>query len=328
MKVIITGGCGFLGIQLAKSLTKRGHLTSSSGLVQDITEIVLFDQIIADDLSAGLDDRTHMVQGDVANPDHIADLFNGEDVSVFHLASVVSAEGEKNFDLAMNVNINGLINVLNVCRAQPEKSKVVFASSLAVYGGPLPVETTDSTRQTPVTTYGMSKVFGELLINDMTRKSFIDGRIARLPTVIIRPGIPNQAASSFISGLFREPLLGKPTTIPVDGQLKLAVIGYRTCIQGLIDLHDAGDKHFVTDDRSVTLPSLSCRVNDMVSTLKSVAENNKIKLGHIDYQQDPDVERIVASWPGKMSNKRALKLGLKQDIRLEAIIEEFIVDFL
>jgi len=328
MKVIITGGCGFLGIQLAKNLTKRGHLISASGAVQNITEIILFDQTIADSLADGLDDRTQMVQGDVANPQHIAKLFAGEDVSVFHLASVVSAEAEKNYDLAMNVNINGLINVLNVCRRQPVKPKVVFASSLAVYGGPLPVETTDSTRQTPVTTYGMSKVFGELLINDMTRKSFIDGRIARLPTVIIRPGKPNNAASSFISGMFREPLMGKSTTIPVDGQMKLAVMGYRACIQGLIDLHDAEDSHFFTDDRSVTLPSLSRRVNDMLLTLKSVAEKNKIKLGHIDYQHDVDVERIIASWPGKMSSTRAINMGLEKDTGLEAIIEGFISDFL
>ena len=162
-------------------------------------------------------------------------LFDRPDLSVFHLASVVSGGGELDFDLAMRVNLDGNLHVLESARALGSKPRVVFASSIAVFGGKaMPKHVGDATKQVPQTTYGMTKAIGELLVNDYTRKGFIDGRSARLPTVIIRPGKPNKAASSFASGVFREPLNGVECVLPVGTDAVMPLAGYRTIVEGFV----------------------------------------------------------------------------------------------
>jgi len=328
MKVMITGGCGFLGLQLAKRICAVGQLTTFGGTLQVVEEIILFDPFVPDHLPGGLDDRVRMVKGDIGDSNRIKSLIKGDDISVFHLASVVSFEAEQNFDLASKVNIQGLLTLLDICRMRKNPVKFIFSSSLAVYGEDLPDLTGDDARRNPVTTYGMTKVFGELLVNDMTRRGFIDGRTARLPTVIIRPGRPNKAASSFISGLFREPLNKEPVCIPVNENLRLAVIGARTCIGGLMALHELDGGAFEMTDRTVTLPSRSWSVGEMVAVLNQVADQKNITLGPVRYDHNPEIERIVASWPGRLSSERGLKLGLPQDSDLEGIIAEYIEDFM
>ena len=159
---------------------------------------------------SGLDDRVALVAGDIADAATVSGLIDGDDVSVFHLASVVSGGGEKDFDLALRVNLDGGRNVFEACRLRPGAPRVVFASSIATFGGgAMPARVGDTTKQTPRTTYGMTKAVGELMINDYTRKGFLDGRATRLPTIVIRPGAPNAAASGFASAVFREPLNGE-----------------------------------------------------------------------------------------------------------------------
>ncbi|MCH8139449.1 MAG: NAD-dependent epimerase/dehydratase family protein, partial [Proteobacteria bacterium] len=240
MKVVITGGAGFIGLNLARALIARGVLTGPSGAEEEINSIVLFDAVPAPALPPDPDGRITTVTGDITGRQAVAAVIDRDDISVFHLASVVSGGGELDFDLAMAVNLDGARHVLEACRARAGAVRVVFASSIAVFGGAVMPETVgDATKRTPQTTYGVTKAIGELMINDYSRKGFIDGRSARLPTIIIRPGKPNQAASSFASGLFREPLNGEASALPVDPATNMPVLGTRNCVKGLIALHEA-----------------------------------------------------------------------------------------
>ena len=326
MKVIITGGAGFIGLQLARRLTALGALTAPSGRSERIDELLLFDVVVPEARPSGLDERAKFVSGEISDKATVKRLFDRADVSVFHLASVVSAGGEQDFDLAMRVNLDGNLHVLESARALGSKLRVVFASSIAVFGGKsMPKQVGDTTKQTPQTTYGMTKAIGELLVNDYSRKGYIDGRSARLPTVIIRPGKPNKAASSFVSGVFREPLNGVECVLPVDTEAVMPLAGYRTIVECLVKLHEApGDK--LGEDRAVSLPSLDVSVADMIAALKRVAGNRH--LGDIRVQKDPAIERIVAGWPVGTIFERALALGLPKDADLDSIVRGYIEDFL
>ena len=318
MKIVITGGCGFLGVGIARKLMDRPEIDS----------LVLFDAHVPDVLPNGLDDRVTMVEGDISDRVQVAAIIDRDDIGVFHLASVVSAGGEQNFDLAMRVNFDGGRHILEALRARKGTPRIVLASSLAVFGGPdMPEAVTEMTRVVPQTTYGMTKAIGELMINDYTRKGFIDGRAARLPTVIIRPGAPNAAASGFASGVFREPLSGQDYVLPVATDTRMMVIGARSAIAGLTGLMDA-DGEGLGADRVVNLPNNAYAVTDMIAALERVAAENGITFGPVTPKPDPAIEAIVKSWPLAMEDSRARALGLPADESLEAIIREYIADWL
>ena len=246
MKVLITGGTGFIGSRLAARLLEQGHLKNAEGQNAAIDEIVLFDAVLPDKLPAALGDkRVRTVQGEISDRETVRALVDRKDISVFHLASVVSGGGELDFDLAMRVNMDGHLHLLEAVRALNARPRYVFASSIAVFGGSaMPKHVGDRTRQTPQTTYGMTKAVGELLVNDYTRKGFIDGRALRLPTISVRPGRPNAAASSFASGIVREPEKHDRVVAEVN---EFAVrLDLRT--EGLIEspiLGAAGNKEFL-----------------------------------------------------------------------------------
>jgi D-erythronate 2-dehydrogenase len=326
MKVIITGGAGFIGLQLARRLTALGALTGPSGRTERIDELALFDVMVPEVRPKGVDERAKFVSGEISDTETVKRLFDRPDLSVFHLASVVSGGGEQDFDLAMRVNLDGNLQVLESARALGSKPRVVFASSIAVFGGKaMPKHVGDTTKQTPQTTYGMTKSIGELLINDYTRKGYIDGRSARLPTVIIRPGKPNKAASSFASGVFREPLNGVECVLPVGTEAVMPLAGYRTIVECFVRLHEA-DGAALGEDRAVSLPSLDVTVADMIAALKRAAGNRK--LGAIRVEKDPVIEGIVATWPVGTTFERALALGLPKDPDLDSIVRAYIEDFL
>jgi nucleoside-diphosphate-sugar epimerase len=323
MKVVITGGAGFIGRRLAESLLARGTLTGPSGTQEAIDELLLFDVTEG----PALDDiRVTQLAGDIAQKSTVARLIDRRDTSVFHLASVVSGGGEQDFDLALSVNIRGGIHVLDACRALVSNPRLVFASSVAVFGGPaMPAAVGDTTKQTPQTTYGMTKAVLELIINDYTRKGFLEGRSARLPTVIIRPGKPNKAASSFASGLFREPLNGVDCDVPVTAATVMPVLGYRTVVENLIRLHEI-DGARLGPDRAVSLPSLDVSVEEMIESLHRVAGNRL--LGAVRIVPDPLIEAIVATWPQRTFSDRGREIGLVCDSDLDAIIRAYIEDYL
>jgi nucleoside-diphosphate-sugar epimerase len=326
LKIVITGGTGFVGLTLARQLLKRGTLPGPTGMPEPIDEMVLFDVVAPVEKPKGLDDRVKIASGQIAERDQIFHIIDRDDIGVFHLASVVSGEGEQDFDLAMRVNLDGALNVLEACRARQSRPRVVFTSSIAVFGGDgMPAKVGDTVKQTPQTTYGVTKAIGELLVNDYSRKGFIDGRSARLPTVIIRPGKPNKAASSFASGVFREPLNGVECILPVKESAVMPVLGYRATVENLIRLYELDGAKLGTD-RAVSLPSLDVTVAEMIAALKRVAGNRH--LGEIKVQPDPFIEKIVAGWPVGSEAARAKRLGLVTDDGLDAIISGYIEDFL
>jgi D-erythronate 2-dehydrogenase len=326
MKVVITGGAGFVGLLLGQRLAALGSVSNSTGEKRPIEEIVLFDIALPESKLQSLDQRIRFVTGEISNAQAVGQLIDRKDISVFHLASVLSGGGEQDFDLAMRVNLYGNLNVLEAARALGSRPKVVFASSIAVFGGShMPKTVGDITKQTPQTTYGTTKAIGELLINDYTRKGFIDGRSARLPTVIIRPGKPNKAASSFASGVFREPLNGVQCVLPVGEDTIMPVSGYRNIVEGFVKLHEAKAEE-LGDDRALTFPGINVTVREMIAALKRVAGNRH--LGDIRVERDPVIERIVETWPTALNFERARQIGLPLDKDLDAIVRAYIEDYL
>jgi nucleoside-diphosphate-sugar epimerase len=211
-------------------------------------------------------------------------------------------------------------------RARTGRPRLVIASSIAVFGGAAMRERVgDVTKQTPQTTYGMTKAVSELLVNDYTRKGFLDGRSARLPTVIIRPGKPNAAASSFVSGLFREPLSGIDIALPVTEATFMPVLGYRAIVDGIIRLHEVPGED-LGDDRAVSLPALTVSVRDMLDALYRVA--GKRALGKVTIEPDPFIENIVKTWARDTYFDRAAALGLPREDSLDEIVSYYIDDYL
>jgi nucleoside-diphosphate-sugar epimerase len=247
-------------------------------------------------------------------------------VAVFHLASVVSGGAERDFDLALSVNVHAHMDLLEALRELGSRPRYVFASSIAVFGSTqTPYRVSDETRHVPLTTYGMSKSIGELLVNDYSRKGFIDGRCVRLAVVIVRPGPPNPAASGFASAIIREPLNGRDYALPVTLETRIPVVGYRTAVRGLIAMNELADSQLGAD-RALNLPSLSLSMQDLLDGLSRVASHRKVE--RVRVVPDSFTQRIVATWPCEVRSERADALGFPRDEGADSIIKEYVGDFL
>lgn len=325
MKVVITGGGGFLGSQLSQKLLQRGELTGPSGTTERIEQIVLLDAFFPRPAS---DPRVTEVVADISQRDVVLGAIGPDDgLAIFHLASMVSGECEERFDDALRVNLDGGRNVFEAARAAAGRPRVIFASSIACFGGEdMPEIMTDHTKHTPRTTYGMTKAICELLINDHSRKGHFDGRSARLPTVIVRPGKPNAAASSWASGMFREPLQGEVCRLPVRRDQAHPMTGYRTVIESLIALHEVPPER-LGDDRGYGLPAH--RVTPLIaeSVLRQVAAERGLRLGPIEDAFDARIQGIVDNWPTAVNGSRAVRLGLPHPPELKTIVEQYLQDF-
>lgn len=323
MRVIVTGGAGFLGKLLARQILKKGYLQGPEG-PQLVEELIVFDNDLQGFSST--DTRVRAVRGELSDLATIDGLLAQGPLTVFHLASIVSGGAERDFNLALEVNLKAHIGLLEALRRLESRPRYVFVSSLAVYGAEkLPYSVGDDTRHIPQTTYGMTKSAGELLVNDYTRKGFIDGRSARLAAVIVRPGTPNSAASGFLSGVLREPLNGVDFTLPVRMETRIPVIGYRTVVDGLLALHDLRGAQLGTD-RALNLPTLSLTMQDMLDALARVGRERKV--GRVQVIPDDFTQRIVASFPSEARSERADALGLPRDQSIDSIVQEYIRDFL
>eukprot|EP01120_Amphizonella_sp_Union-15-10_P007897 TRINITY_DN272_c0_g1_i1.p1 TRINITY_DN272_c0_g1~~TRINITY_DN272_c0_g1_i1.p1 ORF type:complete len:298 (+),score=47.52 TRINITY_DN272_c0_g1_i1:109-894(+) len=250
-----------------------------------------------------------------------------EDLTIFHLGSIMSGQGEEDFDLAMKVNLQGTLQLLELCRKRKRKARFIFTSTTAIYDAKDLV--TDETRLLPHSTYGTTKACIELLICDYSRRGFVDGRIGRLPTVIIRPGKPNKAASSFCSSIFREPLNGIDYSVPVSPSSKAFLIGYSTVIESLIKIHDISEKQYGYD-RTCILPGFCASATEMIESLNRVAKEvlPDRTLGKISFDIDPAIDKLVNGWPATGVSENAKRLGLGEPGSLDDVIKDFIRDFL
>lgn len=325
MKIVITGGGGFLGTQLCRKLQLTGVLTGPSGGPQAIDEIALFDARFPDNTPAG---ATPIV-ADISDREAVLGAMADAD-SIFHLASMVSGECELHFDDAMRVNLDGGRNVFEAGRLGVKRPRLVFASSIACFGGDLEqmIDATQSdlSKRTPQTTYGMTKVIGELMVNDYTRKGFFDGRSARLPTVIVRPGQPNAAASGWASGMFREPLKGENCLLPVRRDQRHPMTGYRSVIDSLIHLHEL-PPDALGHDRAVGFPAHCVTPRDAERVVNSVARDKALPVGNIVDAFDAHIQAIVDRWPTAIDGSRAIALGFPAPPALEQIVAEYLEDF-
>jgi nucleoside-diphosphate-sugar epimerase len=317
VKVVVTGGAGFLGTRLAARLLELGALTAPHGGRQAIERIVLADA--AEPAFPLADPRVEYARGDVADAAWTGSLVDGDDVSVFHLASIVSGQAEREPALAHRVNIDGGRAIVAAASGRARPLRLVATSTLAVFGGELPALVGDGTKQTPQTTYGMTKAFLELLINDASRRGELDGRVGRLATVIVRPGAPNAAASSMASSIVREPLAGRDYEVPAAPETALAVVGVRTVIEGLVALHEAPPETLGLD-RAVTFPSLPVTLGQLADALRETCGDQE--LGAISWAPDPEIERIVSTWPVGVECARASALGVPGADPLERIIRD------
>jgi D-erythronate 2-dehydrogenase len=312
MRIVITGGCGFLGRRVALALLER----------RDVDALVLFDNAPSA-LPLPEDKRITLLTGDIADRAAVrAAIAPGAD-AVYHLAAVVSGEAEADTDLGYRVNLDGTRAVLEACRALGTCPRLIFASSLAVYGGRLPPDVGEDTPLRPQTSYGAQKAIGELLVNDYSRKSFVDGRALRLPTVVVRPGRPNRAASTFASSIIREPLSGKDAVCPVSPDTVMALASPRRVVAGLVHALDLPGDTF-GDNRSLQLPGFSVAVGDMVEAVRRLG--GEAAHARIRWQPDPLVQQIVAGWPPALSAARARALGFTADPDIDTVVRAFVED--
>jgi nucleoside-diphosphate-sugar epimerase len=320
MNVMITGGAGFLGRRLAQTLLARGRLRGTDDQFQTIDRITLVDVIGPPPLD---DPRVRQITGDLADQGFIERAFDEHPASIFHMAAVVSGMAEADFDLGMRVNVDASRALLDACRTRALKPRFLFASSVAVYGGDLPETVLDSTALVPQSSYGTQKAIVELLINDYARRGFIDGRVLRLPTVSVRPGRPNAAASSFASGIIREPLNGEPAVCPVDPETRLWLLSPSTAVECFIALHDVPAAS-LGSSRIVNAPGLSVTVAAMIDALERLA--GPTVAARIHFERDARIERIVASWPGAWDCTRAGALGLPADESFDTIVRRYMTE--
>jgi len=316
MRIVITGGCGFLGRRVAIRLLEQG---TKQGAVD---ELVLFDNA-APALPLPEDKRLSLVTGDIADRATVSRLVTPGTDAVFHLAAIVSGEAEANTDLGYRVNLDGTRTVLDVCRALGSCPRLVFASSLAVYGGALPAAVGDDTALNPQTSYGTQKALGELLVNDYSRKGFVDGRALRLPTVVVRPGRPNRAASTFASSMIREPLAGQDAVCPVTPDTVMALASPRRIVAGLAHALDLPGEAFGAS-RSLQLPGFSVAVGEMAAALRRAG--GAAAYARIDWLPDPQIQAIVSGWPQALLTPRAEALGFGRDRGIDEVVAAFIED--
>jgi len=318
MRVIVTGGAGFLGHRLALALLARDALTDARGQRRRIRELLRVDVAAAEPID---DPRVRTQAGDIADPAFVARVFADGADSVFHMAAVVSGEAEQDFDLGWRVNVDATRGVLEACRQLPAAPKLVFTSSVAVFGGHLPDVVADEQPLAPQSSYGVQKTIAEYMVYDFTRKGFVDGRSLRLPTIAVRPGRPNRAASSFASGMIREPLAGVEGVCPVPPGTHMWLSSPRVAIDNLVIGHEVPAAVFGWT-RSVNVPGISVTASEMADALRRVAGDEVA--ARVRWQPDPAVCRIVETWPRNFDATFGRSLGMGADDDFDAVIRQYI----
>jgi nucleoside-diphosphate-sugar epimerase len=319
MHILVTGAAGMIGRKLTARLVKDGSLNGRA-----VDKLTLID-VVPPTAPADFKGEVSLTAGDLAGPGVAAKEIAARPDVIFHLAGVVSGEAETDFDKGYHVNLDGTRALLDAIRLAGEAyyPKVIFSSSIAVFGAPFPDAIPDDFHLTPLTSYGTQKAICELLLADYTRRGFLDGVGIRLPSIVVRPGKPNKAASGFFSGIIREPLAGQEALLPVADSVLHWHASPRSAVGFLI--HAAGLTRDKLGDRvSLTMPGVCCTVGEQIEALTRVA--GATVAARIRRAPDPLVERIVAGWPSRFDPKRALALGFTVEPTFDDIIRAHIED--
>jgi|FEC22Drversion2_1045045.scaffolds.fasta_scaffold00267_34 nucleoside-diphosphate-sugar epimerase len=317
MHVLITGGGGMIGRKLAERIAADGTLNG-----REVTRLTLQD-VVEPAKPAGAAFPVETRVSDLSQPGEADSLLAGRPEVIFHLAAIVSGEAETDFDKGYRVNLTGTWALLEAIRKAGHAPRLVFSSSIAVYGAPFPEPIPDDFFHTPLTSYGAQKACGELLLADYTRKGFLDGIGIRLPTICIRPGKPNKAASGFFSGILREPLAGIEAVCPVDEGVRHWMASPRAAIGFM--LHAAGiDGAAVGPRRNLSMPGLCVSIREMLDALRRVAGDRVAD--RVRFERDDFIASIVAGWPQNFDARRAVELGFQADPDFDTVIRLHIED--
>jgi len=315
VRILIIGGGGFIGQKLAKAMAERGSLRGET-----IEHLCLADVTKTNAIDAPFPVTTHAL--DIADRDAVDTLMEKDWDGIFHLAAVVSGQAEAEFVTGLRANFFGTLNIFESARANGRKPVIVYSSSVAAYGGEVPQPIEDWTNTNPQTSYGSQKVIGELLLNDYSRKGFFDGRGVRLPTVVVRPGKPNAAASSFFSSIIREPLQGEPAMCPVDpASTKAWITSPRVVVDNMLRTAEL-DAEALGQNRCFNLPGITITVAEMIEALGRIG--GETVLERIDYDRNETIEKIVSGWAVDFNPVKALALGMQTDEDFDSIIQQFI----
>ena len=309
--ILITGGSGFLGARTAARL-----------LARDPGQRIVLTDLVRHPRVERLGGDVSFVTANLADPEACRRLVAPDVGVIYHYASLVSGGAERDFVAGFNANVRAVLNLLEACREQGGCPRLVFASSVATFGGArLPSVVDDWTHQHPQTSYGVAKVVGEQLLNDYSRRGFVDGRAMRLPAVVVRDE-PNTAVSGYTSALVREPLAGRDYTCPVPPEVRMPILSVRSCVELLVRLADL-PPGALGDYRAFNAPNIAPAGTEIAD---AVLRLGRPGMGTIRFAPDPAVARIVASWPQAMRFERAEDLGLTAETTIESIIQEHLVD--
>jgi nucleoside-diphosphate-sugar epimerase len=313
LHILITGAAGMIGRKLTERLGKEGALAGTP-----IDKLTLLD-VVAPAKPEGFKAKPETVAADLAVPGEAAKAIAGRPDTIFHLAGVVSGEAEVDFDKGYRVNLDGIRALLQAIRAIGDgyRPRLVYTSSIAVFGAPFPPSIPDDFHLTPLTSYGTQKAIGEALLADYTRRGFCDGVGIRLPSVVVRPGKPNKAASGFFSGIIREPLAGLEAVLPVPETVVHTHASPRAAVGFLV--HAAGLARDALGPRiNLSMPGVCCTVAEQIAALRRIAGERVA--GRIRRAEDALVARIVAGWPQRIEARRARDLGFKAESSFEEIV--------
>jgi nucleoside-diphosphate-sugar epimerase len=317
MRVLIIGGAGMVGRKLAERLAKDGRVGA-----KEISHLTLQD-VVAAEKPAAARFPVEIVTGDLSDPASAPKLVAGKPDVIFHLAAIVSGEAEVEFDKGYRINMDGTRYLLEAVRQAGNKPRLVFTSSIAVFGAPFPDKIGDEFFSTPLTSYGTQKAIGELLLADYTRKGFVDGVGIRLPTICVRPGKPNKAASGFFSNIIREPLAGHEAVLPVSEDVRHWHASPRSAV-GFLQHAATIDGDRIGPRRNLSMPGLSVTVGEQIAALRKVAGDKVV--ARIKREPDPAIIRIVDGWPRNFETRRAEGLGFKAESTFEEIIKVHLDD--
>ena len=317
MRVLIIGGAGMVGRKLADRLARDGQLGGTA-----ISGMTLYD-VVPGAVPDAAKMPVEILKGDLPAAGEAERLIASRPEVIFNLAAIVSGEAEQEFEKGYLINLDGMRGLLEAVRKAGHKPRFVFTSSIACYGAPFPDAIPDDFHQTPLTSYGTQKAIGELLLSDYTRKGFLDGIGIRLPTICVRPGKPNKAASGFFSNIIREPLAGEEAVLPVSEDVRHWHATPRSAVGFLV--HAATiDGETVGAGRNLSMPGVSCTVAEQIAALRKVAGDKVV--ARIRREPDAAIMKIVAGWPRNFDAKRAKALGFKAESSFEEIIRTHVAD--